>query len=155
MYFGQSGYFLNKPHTQKNFVKFLFLYFNNISSCNLRPTLNIHYVMWLTVRKPLSRINDKLSFVWRAVRNEEIFAVLLYLVVYRCIAHSLLCYVGNWSFFLELEIGQRLRECAIALCNQVSPYLGAVAIRSVVVSCSVAVYYQAVTAWCLLYFVQV
>jgi len=38
------------------------------------------------VGTPLSRIIDKLPFVWRAVRNERNIALLLYLIVYRCIA---------------------------------------------------------------------
>ena len=58
-------------------------------------------------------------------------------------------------FCLELEIVQLLRKGAIGVCNQVSLYLSAVAISSAVVSCSVALYYQTVTAWCLFYFVQV
>ena len=45
-------------------------------------------------------------------------------------------------FSLELEIGQRLREGAIGVCNQVSPYLCDVVISSAVVSCSVALYHH-------------
>jgi len=84
------------------------LSFNNVTSCNLSPRLlphklerkaeNVRYVLcltFLTVRKPLSRIIDKRSFVWCALRNEGNIAVLVCLVVYRCIADSLLCYVGN------------------------------------------------------------
>jgi solute carrier family 6 amino acid/orphan transporter-like 15/16/17/18/20 len=58
-------------------------------------------------------------------------------------------------FSLELEIGQRLRRGAIVVCNQVSPYGGAVGISSAVVSFSVTLYYQTITAWCLFYCVQV
>jgi SNF family Na+-dependent transporter len=56
---------------------------------------------------------------------------------------------------LELEIRQRLRECVVGVCNQASPYLGAVGISSDVVSCYVALYYQTVTAWRLFYLVRV
>ena len=48
-----------------------------------------------TVRKTLSRITDKLSLVWRAVKNEGNIAVFLSLIVYRCIADPLLCHVAN------------------------------------------------------------
>jgi solute carrier family 6 amino acid/orphan transporter-like 15/16/17/18/20 len=58
-------------------------------------------------------------------------------------------------FYLELEIGQRLREGVIGMSNQVSPYLSAVGTSSAAVSCNVALYHQTVTAWCLFYFVQV
>jgi len=47
-------------------------------------------------RKPLSRIIDKLSIIWHAVRNEENIAVLLSLIVYTCIPDILICHVGNW-----------------------------------------------------------
>ena len=57
-------------------------------------------------------------------------------------------------FYLELEIGQWLREDVTGVCNQVSPYIGAVGISSAVVSFSVALYSQPITAWCLFYFVQ-
>jgi hypothetical protein len=56
------------------------------------------WLTFLTVRKPLSRVTDKLSFVLRAVRNGDNIVVLLCLVVCRCIADSLLCYVGNWRY---------------------------------------------------------
>ena len=58
-------------------------------------------------------------------------------------------------FYLELEIGQWLTESAIGVCNQVSPWLGAVAISSAVVSCSVTLHYQTVIACCLFCFLQV
>ena len=57
--------------------------------------------------------------------------------------------------YLEVEIGQRLRECVIGVCNQVSPYTGVVGINSAVVAFSVALYYQPISGWCLFYFVQV
>ena len=58
-------------------------------------------------------------------------------------------------FYLELEICQWLGENATVVRSQLSPYLGAVGISSAVVSCSVALCYQPITAWCLFYFVQV
>ena len=62
---------------------------------------------------------------------------------------------GISVFCLELEIGRRLREGVIGVCNQVLTYLGAAGIKSAVVSCSVALFYQTVTAGCHFYFVQV
>uniref|UniRef100_A0A8D8MEV7 Transporter n=1 Tax=Cacopsylla melanoneura TaxID=428564 RepID=A0A8D8MEV7_9HEMI len=57
-------------------------------------------------------------------------------------------------FYLELAIGQRLRKGAIGVWNHVSPYLVGIGIASAVVSFNVALYYNTVIAWCLLYFLQ-
>jgi len=90
-----------------------------------------------TVRKPLSRITDKLSLVCRAVRNEGNIAVFLSLIVYSCIPNHLLCIP---VFCLELVIGQPPREVAIRVWNQVSPYLSAIGISIIVVFFSRVVY---------------
>jgi solute carrier family 6 amino acid/orphan transporter-like 15/16/17/18/20 len=57
-------------------------------------------------------------------------------------------------FYLELAIGQRLRKGAIGVWNQVSPYLGGIGISSAVVSYIVALYYNTIIAWCLIYFLH-
>lgn len=57
-------------------------------------------------------------------------------------------------FFLELAIGQRLRKGAVGVWSQVSPYLAGVGIASAVVSFTVALYYNTIISWCMLYFVR-
>lgn len=57
-------------------------------------------------------------------------------------------------FFLELAIGQRLRKGAIGVWNEVSPYLGGIGISSAIVSFIVALYYNTIIAWCLIYFLH-
>lgn len=54
-------------------------------------------------------------------------------------------------FYLELAIGQRLRKGAIGVWNEVSPYLGGIGIASAIVSFIVALYYNTIIAWCLIY----
>ena len=62
---------------------------------------------------------------------------------------------GMPIFFLELAIGQRLRKGAIGVWTQVSPYLAGVGIASAFVSFNVALYYNTIISWCLLYFARV
>jgi solute carrier family 6 amino acid/orphan transporter-like 15/16/17/18/20 len=57
-------------------------------------------------------------------------------------------------FYLELAIGQRLRKGAIGLWAEVSPYLGGIGISSAIVSFIVALYYNTIIAWCLIYFLH-
>lgn len=57
-------------------------------------------------------------------------------------------------FFLELAIGQRLRKGAIGVWAEVSPYLGGIGISSAIVSFIVALYYNTIIAWCLIYFLH-
>ncbi|CAC5426542.1 SLC6A15S [Mytilus coruscus] len=57
-------------------------------------------------------------------------------------------------FYLELAIGQRLRKGAVGAWNQVSPYLQGVGIASAAVSFNLALYYNTIMAWCVLYLVQ-
>uniref|UniRef100_A0A8D8BT13 Transporter n=1 Tax=Culex pipiens TaxID=7175 RepID=A0A8D8BT13_CULPI len=57
-------------------------------------------------------------------------------------------------FYLELAIGQRLRKGAIGVWHQVSPYLGGIGISSAFVSYIVALYYNTIIAWCLIYLVH-
>jgi hypothetical protein len=65
-----------------------------------------------TVRNILRRIIDKLSLVWRAVRNEGNTAVFLCLftVAFLIPYFVLLATEGIPVFCLVLEIGLRLRE---------------------------------------------
>ncbi|KAL3859741.1 hypothetical protein ACJMK2_009939 [Sinanodonta woodiana] len=57
-------------------------------------------------------------------------------------------------FYLELAVGQRLRKGAIGSWNQISPYLVGIGIASAMVSFNVALYYNTIMAWCLIYLVQ-
>lgn len=54
-------------------------------------------------------------------------------------------------FYLELAIGQRLRKGAIGVWNEVSPYLGGIGLSSAIVSFMVALYYNTIIGWCLIY----
>ncbi|XP_014103700.2 sodium-dependent neutral amino acid transporter B(0)AT3 [Bactrocera oleae] len=63
----------------------------------------------------------------------------------------MLCIQGLPIFYLELAVGQRLRKGAIGVWSQVSPYLGGIGISSAVVSYIVALYYNTIIAWCLIY----
>ncbi|XP_055389681.1 sodium-dependent neutral amino acid transporter B(0)AT3 [Condylostylus longicornis] len=63
----------------------------------------------------------------------------------------MLCIQGIPIFYLELAVGQRLRKGAIGVWNQVSPFLGGIGISSAVVSFIVALYYNTIIAWCLIY----
>lgn len=54
-------------------------------------------------------------------------------------------------FYLELAIGQRLRKGAIGVWNEVSPYLGGIGIASAFVSFIVALYYNTIIGWCIIY----
>jgi solute carrier family 6 amino acid/orphan transporter-like 15/16/17/18/20 len=54
-------------------------------------------------------------------------------------------------FYLELAIGQRLRKGAIGVFNEISPYLGGIGISSAIVSFIVALYYNTIIGWCLIY----
>lgn len=63
----------------------------------------------------------------------------------------MLCIQGIPMFYLELAIGQRLRKGAIGVWSQVSPYLAGIGISSAVVSYIVALYYNTIIAWCLIY----
>lgn len=57
-------------------------------------------------------------------------------------------------FYLELAIGQRLRKGAIGVWQEVSCYLGGIGISSAIVSYIVALYYNTIIAWCLIYFLH-
>ncbi|KAL5022464.1 hypothetical protein ScPMuIL_001619 [Solemya velum] len=57
-------------------------------------------------------------------------------------------------FYLELAVGQRLRKGAIGAWNEICPYLGGIGIACAFVSFWVALYYNTIIAWCLVYFVQ-
>jgi len=57
-------------------------------------------------------------------------------------------------FYLELAIGQRLRKGAVGAWNQVSPYLQGVGLASAAVSFNLALYYNTIMAWCIMYLVQ-
>ena len=62
-----------------------------------------------TVRKPLSRIIDKLSLVWRAVRN-EVFQSLIFADAFLITYFIMLATESILVFCVKVVIGQRLRE---------------------------------------------
>lgn len=58
-------------------------------------------------------------------------------------------------FLLELAIGQRLRKGSIGAWKQISKYTAGIGITAGIVSFNVALYYNAIIAWCLHYFARV
>ena len=63
----------------------------------------------------------------------------------------MLVLLGIPLFFLELAIGQSLRQGSIGVWNEIHPYLGGVGFASVVVCFLVGVYYNMIIAWCFYY----
>ena len=59
--------------------------------------------------------------------------------------------IGIPLFFLELAIGQSLRQGSIGVWNAIHPYLGGVGYACVVVCLLVGMYYNMVIAWCFYY----
>lgn len=57
-------------------------------------------------------------------------------------------------FLLELAIGQRLRKGSIGAWKQISKYTAGIGITAGIVSFNVALYYNAIIAWCLHYFAR-
>ena len=90
-----------------------------------------------TARKPLSRVTDKLSLVWPAVRNEENIAVFLSLIVCRCILDPLLCHVGKWRYS-RILLGAENWSAAEGIChlvNGIKCHPTAALLASAVLSC--------------------
>ncbi|XP_078360308.1 sodium-dependent neutral amino acid transporter B(0)AT1-like isoform X2 [Oculina patagonica] len=59
--------------------------------------------------------------------------------------------LGIPLFFLELAIGQSLRQGSVGVWNAIHPYLGGVGYACVVVCLLVGMYYNMVIAWCFYY----
>ncbi|XP_028518144.1 sodium-dependent neutral amino acid transporter B(0)AT2 isoform X2 [Exaiptasia diaphana] len=59
--------------------------------------------------------------------------------------------LGIPLFFLELGIGQSVRQGSIGVWNYIHPYLGGVGYACVVVCLLVAIYYNMIIAWCFYY----
>jgi solute carrier family 6 amino acid/orphan transporter-like 15/16/17/18/20 len=59
--------------------------------------------------------------------------------------------IGIPLFFLELGIGQSVRQGSIGVWNYIHPYLGGVGYASVVVCLLVGIYYNMIIAWCFYY----
>lgn len=57
-------------------------------------------------------------------------------------------------FYMELAMGQRMRNGPIGTWSQISPYLGGIGVACVMVSYIVGIYYNTIIAWCLYYLVQ-
>lgn len=64
----------------------------------------------------------------------------------------MLIFEGIPIFYLELSIGQRLRQGSINVWSTVSPYLGGVGIATTVICILVGSYYNVVISWVLFYF---
>lgn len=62
-----------------------------------------------------------------------------------------LALLGIPIFFLELAIGQSVRQGSIGVWNYIHPYLGGVGFASVMVCFLVGVYYNMIIAWCFYY----
>jgi len=100
----------------------------------------------------LNKFIAKFLLLLYAVRNEENIAVFLSLISYSWFLipeFVLLAIEGIHIFCLELVIGQWLRKCDIAVCNQVPPYLGGTGISSAVINLRVYLYCRNIIAWCL------
>ncbi|XP_031560118.1 sodium-dependent neutral amino acid transporter SLC6A17-like isoform X2 [Actinia tenebrosa] len=59
--------------------------------------------------------------------------------------------LGIPLFFLELGIGQSVRQGSIGVWNYIHPYLGGVGFASVIVCLFVGMYYNMIIAWCFYY----
>ncbi|XP_031560121.1 sodium- and chloride-dependent transporter XTRP3-like [Actinia tenebrosa] len=59
--------------------------------------------------------------------------------------------LGIPIFFLELAIGQSVRQGSIGVWNYIHPYLGGVGFASVMVCFLVGLYYNMIIAWCFYY----
>lgn len=64
----------------------------------------------------------------------------------------MLIFEGIPIFYLELSIGQRLRQGSINVWSIVSPYLGGVGIATTIICILVGGYYNVVISWVLFYF---
>ncbi|XP_041533055.1 sodium- and chloride-dependent transporter XTRP3A-like [Microtus oregoni] len=58
---------------------------------------------------------------------------------------------GMPLLYLELAVGQRMRQGSIGAWRTISPYLSGVGIASLVVSCLVSVYYNVINTWTVWY----
>ncbi|KAJ7394069.1 hypothetical protein OS493_003743 [Desmophyllum pertusum] len=59
--------------------------------------------------------------------------------------------MGIPLFFMELAIGQSLRQGSVGVWNAIHPYLGGVGFASVVICLLVGIYYNMIIAWCFYY----
>ena len=59
--------------------------------------------------------------------------------------------LGIPLFFLELAIGQSLRQGSVGVWNAIHPYLGGLGYACVVVCLLVGMYYNMIIAWCFYY----
>ena len=63
----------------------------------------------------------------------------------------MLVFEGIPLFYLELALGQRIRQGAIGVWKQFHPYLIGIGVASMVVSFTVGLYYNVIIAWCFWY----
>uniref|UniRef100_A0A4W4GC77 Transporter n=1 Tax=Electrophorus electricus TaxID=8005 RepID=A0A4W4GC77_ELEEL len=89
-----------------------------------------------------------LGNVWRFPYLCQIYGGGAFLIPY-LIA---LVFEGLPLLYLELAIGQSLRQGSIGVWNSISPYLGGVGVASMAVSFLVGLFYNTILAWVLWYF---
>uniref|UniRef100_A0A7M5WTB9 Transporter n=3 Tax=Clytia hemisphaerica TaxID=252671 RepID=A0A7M5WTB9_9CNID len=61
---------------------------------------------------------------------------------------------GMPLYYMELCLGQRLRNGSVGVWHLVSPYLDGLGFASVVICIMVCLYYNVILSWCLIYFVN-
>lgn len=54
-------------------------------------------------------------------------------------------------FLIELGLGQRMRQGALGVWNNIHPWLGGIGIASCIVTFFVALYYNVIITWCFYY----
>lgn len=59
--------------------------------------------------------------------------------------------MGIPLFFMELAIGQSLRQGSVGVWNAIHPFLGGLGFASVVICLLVGLYYNMIIAWCFYY----
>lgn len=59
--------------------------------------------------------------------------------------------LGIPLFLIELGMGQRLRQGAVGVWSEVSPYLGGIGLTSMVASVFISIYYNMIVGWCFYY----
>ena len=102
------------------------------------------YVMlWYVVSSRITKDNS----TWIITFSIKFLGIGAFLIPYFV---SLFC-LGIPLFFLELAIGQSLRQGSIGVWNTIHPYLGGVGYACVVVCLLVGMYYNMIIAWCFYY----
>ena len=105
---------------------------------------------------PGSKENGKywnyIAAIFKHILNVSIYFILSasFLIPYFII----LAAEGMPLYYMELCLGQRLRNGSIGVWNIVSPYLDGLGFASVVICIMVCLYYNVILSWCLIYLVN-